>query len=107
MPQPPTPPIKNPKRVVAGRINGYKRRPWTEAERQRLRDQCAIRKPWQCATGPRTPTGKALASANGFKRLSYVASARSAEERVRMMLADVPGIMANLEQLRSTLMGGR
>jgi len=68
---------KSLRRQMAGAINARLRRPWGSIDRQRLRQQCLERKPWQSSTGPRTLAGKLAASANGGKRKSDAADMRS------------------------------
>jgi hypothetical protein len=93
--------VKNEKRVTAGRINGYKRRPWTDEERECLRAKCLQTKPWLRATGPKTPEGKAIASANGRHMRPQDGSARS----LQATLQDVREMLNQAAALRESLMG--
>jgi hypothetical protein len=79
---------KNPRRVEAGKINGSKRRPWNDEDRQRLRAQCLERRPWERSTGPRTLEGKLRARVNGYHHIPDPNSRR----QVRVSLNDVGGL---------------
>jgi hypothetical protein len=92
---------KNPRRVAAGRLNGAKRRPWSNEDRQRLRTQCLERRPWERSTGPRTAEGKYRARANGYGRLPDPNSRRQVRESVN----DVGGLIAQMRGLRQSLLG--
>jgi hypothetical protein len=54
--------------ITAGRLNRMKRGCLTPEGRQRLREAALRNRPWDHATGPRTPAGKAQAAKNGKKR---------------------------------------
>src|SRR5688500_9038190 len=89
---------KNPRRVAAGRRNGGKRRPWSDADRRRLSEQGRRQQPWRWSTGPRSPEGKRRASAN--------ARAGRREGSIRAFkdeLADVRDLVFNLAALRQSL----
>ena len=55
----------NPKRVAAGRRNRALRGALPEEARERLRQAALKNRPWEAATGPTTPAGKAKAADNG------------------------------------------
>ncbi len=92
---------KNANRVAAGRINGCKRRRWTDEEKKRIRERCLLTKPWLHATGPRTLEGKLIASANGRYRQAVGESVRS----IRAGVADVQQLLQSMRSLRATLGG--
>lgn len=71
-------PTPNPKRVEAGRRNRRLRGELTEAGRDRLRQSALRHRPWTRSTGPKTPTGKARAAANGKVRQTRPRSVREA-----------------------------
>jgi hypothetical protein len=54
--------------VAAGRLNRLKRRELTPAGRERLRLLALAERPWEHATGPRSPQGKARSALNGKAR---------------------------------------
>ena len=83
---------KNPKRVAAGRRNRALRQGLTEAGRQRLRESALLHKPWEHATGPRTPAGKTRSAANGRKRQLGPRSVR----QIRRDLADLRGLLQDM-----------
>jgi len=90
---------KNPHRADARRINGAKRRPWNDEDRQRLRRQCLERKPWVKSTGPRTDEGKYRAKANGFYHHTDPNSVRQA----KVSIFDVNDIMMEMAELRRSI----
>jgi len=92
---------KNPRRVLAGKINGSKRRPWDEQDRQRLRQQCLDRKPWLQSTGPQSDEGKYRSRANGYCRRPNPGSLR----QVRAGLFDVHDMMSQMAELRRSILG--
>jgi hypothetical protein len=79
----------NPRRVAAGKRNRAKRQGLTAEGRAKLRQSALAVRPWQYATGPRTPEGKARAAQNGKARqtaeLSTRAIARELAELNRLM----------------------
>jgi hypothetical protein len=87
------PPGPNPKRVAAGRLNRMKRGPVTPEGRQRLREAALRNRPWDHATGPRTPAGKAQAAKNGKRR-------QTGQRSVREIRADVADVAAIIRQMR-------
>jgi hypothetical protein len=62
------PRAKNPRRVAAGKLNHTKRRGFTDEGLARLREAALVTRPWQLATGPRTPAGKAKSAQNWHSR---------------------------------------
>lgn len=67
---------RNPRRVAAGRANRQKRGPLTEEGRVRLSQAARRHRPWEHATGPKTPAGRAQAARNGRCRCQEPLSAR-------------------------------
>lgn len=92
-PSSPSPP--NPNRVRAGRLNHQKRRGLTAAGAARLRAAALANRPWEHATGPATPEGKARSAANG----RY---AQAGERSVRSLRVELAGIMALAGQMQAT-----
>jgi hypothetical protein len=85
-------PSPNPRRVAAGRLNRLKRRGLTPQGRERLR-QCALAgRPWEHATGPRTPQGKARSARNGKARQRGGHSVRE----VRALLGGLGGLLHDM-----------
>ena len=82
----------NPSRVAAGRANRQKRKGLTDAGRERLRQVALHHKPWQHATGPRSPLGKARAAQNGKARQKGAVSVRQAR-------AELAGLREQLREL--------
>lgn len=80
-----TPAMPNPKRVAAGRLNWSKRKSLTPEGRERLRRAAQSNRPWQYATGPRTPEGKAMAAANGRMRQLGLVSLRELKADLRQL----------------------
>jgi len=66
----------NPKRVVAGRVNRKLAGPISEAGREKLRAAAIANRPWDYATGPKSPEGKQRAALNGKTRQSGPLSVR-------------------------------
>ena len=97
------PVVKNPKRVIAGRINGPRRRPWSSEDRERQRENALRQRPWLYATGPRTPEGKQRSAANGPHQHRPPGSQRA----VRASLADVRMLIAASQNLRLMLASRR
>ncbi|MGD0462137.1 MAG: hypothetical protein ABSB74_06585 [Tepidisphaeraceae bacterium] len=87
--------------MLAGKINGSKRRPWDEHDRQRLRQQCLDRKPWLRSTGPRSDEGKYRFKANGFCHRPDPDSPR----QIRASLGDVNEMIAQMGALRREIFG--
>src|SRR5947209_11587459 len=87
---------KNPKRVAAGRRNRALRQGLTEAGRQRLRESALRHRPWEHATGPRTPAGKARSAANGRVRQFGPRSIRE----IRGDLAELRGLLQDMRSAR-------
>jgi hypothetical protein len=83
----------DPKRVLAGRLNRLKRRGITPEGREKLRQLALVNRPWQFATGPRTPEGKARAAANGRRRTGRT--------------GEVPGLLETVTVVLAALRGGR
>jgi len=94
---------KNPRRVAAGRLNGAKRRPWNDEDRQRLRVQCLERRPWTRSTGPRTEEGKYRARVNGYCHQPDPDSRR----QIRAGLHDTYGLIAQMQNSRRSIFGQR
>jgi len=92
---------KNPRRVSAGLTNGLKRRPWSEQDRQRLREQCLQRQPWLRSCGPRTQLGKYRSRANGFLHRLNPESVR----QIQISLGDVDDMMVEMAELRRSILG--
>jgi hypothetical protein len=93
------PEVPNPRRVAAGRANRLLRGPLTEAGRQRLREAARRVRPWENATGPRTPVGKRRAAENGRTRQRGEKSVR----QLRAELADVAALVRLSRELRRAL----
>jgi len=91
----------NPKRVKAGRINQRKRKGLTEIGRARLRAAAMEHRPWQFATGPRTPQGKARAAANGKLNCR-----KAGLQELQADLAAVKGLVGRLQTIRREVSGG-
>jgi hypothetical protein len=89
----------NPRRARAGRRNRQKRGPLTSEGKQRLREAALRHRPWEHATGPRTPAGKAQAARNGKLRQR---GSRSVRE-IRADLADVAQWIGMLRQSRDRM----
>jgi hypothetical protein len=66
----------DPGRSAVARANRAKRRGLTAEGRQRLREAALANRPWEHATGPRTPQGKARAARNGKLRQKGALSTR-------------------------------
>jgi hypothetical protein len=92
-------PVKNPRRVAAGMINGRLRRPWTEQDRQHFRRECFEHQPWLNSTGPRTEEGKYRASRNGWLNGPEPDSTRS----TRKEAVGVGELIAAMSQMREAL----
>src|SRR5437763_784138 len=101
MTKPPSPSPPNPRKVEAGRKNRALRRGLTDAGRDRLRQAALAGRPWESATGPKTPEGKAKSAANGKVRQVGPKSVREA----RSELADVRGLIAQMQTAREAVLG--
>lgn len=66
-------------RQLAGRINQRNRGPLTDAGREALRQAALSNRPWEYATGPRTPDGRNRSRCNALKH----------GERARTLLPEV------------------
>jgi hypothetical protein len=95
------PHIKNPRRVVAGKLNRAKRKGLTAAGRRRLREGALKHKPWRFAAGPRTPAGKAKMAENGKKRQLGPRSVRE----VRKDLAELRDFLKGVKEYRKLVNG--
>jgi hypothetical protein len=89
---------KNPRRVAAGLQNGSKRRPWTDEDREKQRQNALEAKPWQLSTGPRSDEGKKRSAANG----RHPANPDSLRQ-LRASLAAEYGVMDELAGMRRAL----
>jgi hypothetical protein len=74
---------RNPRRVLAGRVNRKKRGEITPQGRETLRQTALRNKPWRFSTGPNTIGGKAIAAANGRCRQKGPTSVRVARKEAR------------------------
>src|SRR5262245_11526169 len=89
-------PSPNPRRVAAGRLNRRKRLGLSSEGRERLRDAALTGRPWDHATGPRTPEGKTRTGSNGKVRQKGEWSARE----VRRSIAAVTGLVRDMARVR-------
>ena len=89
-------PSPNPRRVAAGRLNRRKRRGLSSEGRERLRQAALAGRPWEHATGPRTPEGKAKAARNGMAGQKAERSVRA----VRRSIAAVTGLVSDMARVR-------
>jgi hypothetical protein len=90
------PPTPNPRRVAAGRLNRQKRRGLTPAGRERLRQSALANRPWEHATGPRTPADKAQASRNGKVR-----------QKGKQSVREVKALLGGLDALLGAMAAAR
>jgi hypothetical protein len=88
------PPGPNPARVAAGRRNRARRGPLTEAGRARLRAAIRRHRPWEHATGPRTPAGRLQSARNGKRR-------QRGPYSVREMRADLAAVRSLIQAMRA------
>ena len=88
--------VPSPARIAAGRRNRELRGPLSDAGRVRLREAALRNRPWEFATGPRTPAGRAKVALNGKRHRKGVLSAR---ER-RRLLKGVEALRVGLSALR-------
>jgi hypothetical protein len=87
--------------AASGQLRG--RRGKLTAEGLVRLSEAAVRgEPWRHATGPRTAAGRRQSTANGKVRQLGPLSVRE----VRAALADVPGIVAGLREVRRLAGGG-
>jgi len=88
------PPAPNPRRVAAGKLNRAKRGGLTAAGAERLRRAALAQRPWEHATGPRSPEGKARSAANGLRRSTSGQSVRAALREVAVINSTVSALAA-------------
>jgi hypothetical protein len=79
---------KNARRQAAGKRNQTLRRGLSEAGRERLRAAARNYRPWQYSTGPRTPTGKAIAAANSLGRDASTTQLRDSAQALKHTSGD-------------------
>src|SRR4051812_31726613 len=89
-------PSPSPRRVEAGRRNHARRLGLSAAGRERLRQAALANRPWDHATGPRTPAGKARSAANGKACQKGSKSVRA----LRAELADVRDLVVQMRAAR-------
>ena len=77
---------KNPKRIAAGKLNGPKRKPLSPDAIERLRQAALKTRPWEKASGPKTPAGKARSAKNGHARKRLVRSYRELRQALRSLV---------------------
>jgi hypothetical protein len=94
MTRPPEAP--NPRRVAAGRLNRAKRKSLSPEGRERLRQSALHHRPWEHATGPCTPAGKARAALNGKARRKGPRSVRE----LRRLVVEVRGLVGAMAAAR-------
>lgn len=90
---------KNPKRVLAGRLNHSKRQGFTADGLQRLRDTIHIHKPWLQTSGPTTAAGKQQCRENGCKTRRGDHGGRA----LRRQLAETADLIAEMRIARQGL----
>jgi hypothetical protein len=95
----------NPKRVLAGKLNHQKRGPFTAEGRERLRRAALANRPWEHATGPRTPAGKSRAAQNCKAREKGEESGREIRDTLAEVVA-LAGDMATTRRRVAELLGG-
>ena len=88
------PPIPNPRRVAAGRLNYLKRKGFSSEGLKALQEAAIRQQPWKFSTGPRTQAGKAKVAKNGKRRQLRGRSVRE----VRRDMAGLLDLMAGFEQ---------
>src|SRR5689334_14627759 len=93
------PKAPNPRRVAAGKRNRAKRQGLTAEGCAKLRQSALATRPWQNATGPRTPEGKARAAQNGKGRQTAEVSTRA----VARELAELHQLMREMAATRRLL----
>jgi hypothetical protein len=82
--------------VAAGKLNHAKRRGLTPEGRERLRQAALVGRPWQHATGPRTPEGKATSALNARARQKAERSVRE----VRRSVAELTSLVGDMARVR-------
>jgi hypothetical protein len=87
---------KNPRRVLAGRLNQLKGRGLTNVGREKLRQSALKHQPWFHFTGPKTQQGKLQARRNGKRRQRETLSRH---ERV-LVLDEIRSLLADMGQAR-------
>jgi hypothetical protein len=75
----------------------------TAEGREKLRQSALAARPWQYATGPRTPEGKARAAQNGKARQAGEMSTRA----IARELAELHRLMRDMTATRRLLCEGR
>lgn len=83
----PAPAAKNPRRVAAGRINHGKRRGFTQAGLERLRQSALTTRPWERTKGPTTPEGKNRSAQNAHSKKKAVREFEQLREEIRSLMA--------------------
>ena len=91
------------RRQAAGRANRRKRGPLTESGRERLRAAALRVQPWQQATGPKTPEGRAQSAQNGRYRQAGPKSVREGRAELAGVYTLLREIDATCRQLTETL----
>ena len=86
----------SPARSAAGKANRARRKGLTPEGRDRLRRAALAARPWEYATGPTSPAGKAQAALNGKARQVGPVSVRE----VRAALADVRALARDMAAAR-------
>ena len=56
---------------------------WSEERRRKQAERIRANKPWERSTGPKTQSGKARSSQNGFKHGLYAAETRALRKILR------------------------
>lgn len=91
----------NSKRVAAARQNQLKRGPWTDEQRERVRQAIQRTRPWLKSTGPKTAAGKAKVAENGKKHQRGELSI----PQLRAQVGDVTLLIEQMKDLRRSLTG--
>jgi hypothetical protein len=87
-------------RVAAGRLNRARRGPLSAEGRERLRQAALRNRPWEHATGPRSPAGRAQSIVNAKKAKQK--GPRSVRE-VRAELAEVRTLIRQMRESRKQI----
>ena len=87
---------KDPRQVAVGRMNQAKRGPWTEEQREKVRQAIQRTRPWEKSAGPRTPTGKLRSAANGPNHRGK----RGQNPDVLAAMTNVSALSATMAELR-------